>query len=131
LHGVVTVLSNPRKSSARPRLTDEPGIRFGIANAVLVAALIVAWAVGLDVTATAVLAVVVASVASVRLPIVTALALGVIGWALFTGFVEHRYGQLTFTDDDVRRLASFAFATSALSFLMRHLQHTAQEPTRG
>jgi hypothetical protein len=127
----VTVPTAPRTNPGRRRLTDEADIRFGLANGVIVTALIVAWAAGLDVSATAVLAVLVAGLASGRLPIATAVALGFIAWAYFTGFVENRYGELTFANADLRRLATFALATPALSVFLRHIFHNAQEPARG
>jgi hypothetical protein len=37
-----------------------------------------------------------------------ALFLGVVGWALSTGFAVNRLGELTFTASDLARLAAFA-----------------------
>ena len=38
-------------------------------------------------------------------------SVGVIAWALFTGFIENSYGQLTFAASDLIRMAVFAAAT--------------------
>lgn len=109
------------------RVTDQPGVRFGIANASLVIALVVAGAAGLGSVETELVAVLVAGLTSVGLPLMMTTWMGLIGWAWFTGFVENEYGQLTFADGDVRRLLLFAVATVALSLLARHRLESARE----
>ena len=99
----------------RSHLTDEPGVRFGIANGLLVAALIVAAAARLNPTGTELVAVIAAGVASVGLSILMTTSVGVIAWALFTGFIENSYGQLTFEASDLIRMAVFAAATVTLA----------------
>lgn len=101
------------------RMTDERGIRFGIANAFLVLALLAAGAAGLASWETELVTVLVAGLVSVGLPLVMTTWMGLIGWAWFTGFFVNQYGQLTFTDGDLRRLLLFAVAPVALSVLAR------------
>jgi hypothetical protein len=108
-------------------LTDEPGVRFGIANALLVTALLITGAAGLASWETGLVTVLVAGLASAGLPLFMTTWMGLIGWAWFTGFVENQYGQLTFADGDVQRLLLFAVATVALSVLARHRLEHARE----
>ena len=46
-----------------------------------------------------------------------ALSLGVIGWALGTGFAVNRLGELTFASPDLVRLAAFAAWAGACRWL--------------
>jgi hypothetical protein len=99
----------------RPRMSDEPGVRFGIANGVLVLTLLAAAVSRLGLTRTELLVILVAGVASCGLSARMTTSIGVVAWALVTGFVEHSYGQLTFGAADLERLALFAIATLALA----------------
>jgi len=114
----------------RSHLTDEPGVRFGIANGLVIAALLAAATARLSTTATELVAVVAAGLASVGLPVLMTTWLGVIAWAMFTGFVENSYGQLTFEGGDLRRLAAFAAATLALAALTRRSHPVMAEDAR-
>jgi hypothetical protein len=105
-------------------MSAEPGVRFGIANAVLVAALYLAAAARLDVVETELLTVLVAGLASAGLSLAMTASISVVAWALLTGFVENRYGELTFTQGDVLRLALFAVSTIVLA-LLAHWIHVA------
>jgi hypothetical protein len=100
-------------------MRDESGVRFGLANGVLVVAFFVCAATGISGGRTELIAIGVAGLATVGLPRVMSLCVGVVAWALFTGFVENRYGQLTFADGDIGRLVLFALATLALATLAR------------
>jgi hypothetical protein len=87
------------------RITDEVGLRFGFAEAALVAALLVASLFRLDEQLT--LAVVAATTlaAGALLGPVWAAGLGVSAWAMFTGFSENTLGTLTLASGDLLRLA--------------------------
>jgi len=98
-----------------PQLRDEPGIRFGIAHAVLIAVLLVAGLLGLGSTATEVLVVLVMGLVSAGLPWPLRPVIGVIAWAFVTGFVVNAAGQLTFDGADDRRLVVFVAAIVAVA----------------
>jgi len=112
-------------------MTAEPGVRFGIANCLLVLVLIAAWAARLGATGTAWAAVIAAGALGIGLSRTMTAGLAIITWAWFTGFVENRYGQLTFAGDDVRRLLLFTVATLILSVLARRLRLVITEYPRG
>ncbi len=99
----------------RSRMTDEAGVRFGIATGAQIAVLLVAGIFGLGPVGTAVLLVVVAAIVGRSLQPVVVLALGVVAWAFFTGFVENAYGLLTFAAGDLLRLVLIACATCLLA----------------
>jgi hypothetical protein len=113
----------------RPRLIDEPGVWFGVATGLVVATYVVAGAVHLSATATALSAVVVGGGAATRLRLSAAPALGAIAWAFFTGFVENRYGQLTLATGDLARLVGFALAVLLIAGCLkgRPLSHEDSE----
>lgn len=117
-------------TQTRPRMTDEPGVRFGIANGLLVGALLTAGASRLSATDTEVVVVFVGGLAACGLSPMMTTWIGVIGWAMFTGFVENSYGQLTFRTGDVERLAVFTIAILGLAtffhpLLLRHQRERA------
>jgi hypothetical protein len=112
---------------AAPPITAEPGVRFGIANGVLVVALVAASAAGLDTIETAWAAALAAGLLGIGLSRLMTAWLGVIAWAMFTGFVENRFGELTFSDGDVRRLVVFTVAALALSMAARRFHHLLKE----
>lgn len=93
------------------RMTDETGVRFGIASAALVATLAVASLAGVDSTVTALAAILAAGLAGGLLPPFAGACLGVLVWAFFTGFVVNAEGQLTFSGTDLVRLAAFTSVT--------------------
>jgi hypothetical protein len=124
----------------RPRLIDEPGVWFGVATGLVVATYVVAGAVHLSATATALSAVAVGGGAATRLRLLAAPVLGAIAWAFFTGFVEHRYGQLTLASPDLVRLLGFALGVLLIVLLVRggagnlprhHLDATVKRCGRG
>jgi hypothetical protein len=112
-------------------MTAEPGVRFGIANAWLVTTFLVTAVLRLDPTATAWAAVITAGLSGIALPLATTAWLGVVAWAWFTGFVENRFGELTFAGDDVLRLAIFALTPVALAALAHRLDHVMKENAHG
>ena len=83
----------------------DPGLRLGAAYAALVATLLAAAALRLAPTATEVLVGVVVAAGSVALTWAVSFGVGALGWAFYTGFVENRYGVLTFAAADLLRLA--------------------------
>jgi hypothetical protein len=108
-------------TTTRPStLVDDPGVWFGITTGLLVLTFFAAGLVGLTAAGTAVAAIVVGGLAAARLPGLVALALGVVAWAFYTGFTENAFGQLTFSDGDLTRLAGFAVATAFLAAVARH-----------
>lgn len=109
-----------------PPLLAEPGVRFGLANVVIVVALFAAALTRLDLTGTEALVVLVAGLAGTGLPWLVTAALGLVAWAMVTGFAENQYGLLTFTGHDLVRLLVFVVACSALPAAVRHLGPTAQ-----
>jgi hypothetical protein len=98
------------------RLLGEAGVRSGAASAALVLALAVAAAVRLGPLATEVLVAVVVAASSVALDGRFALGVGALGWALYSGFVVHRYGELTLTAADLLRLAVFACVATTVAW---------------
>ena len=91
-------------------MTDEAGVRFGIACGTLfvltagVVAASVAGGYGVAVL------LVVTAVLATALDLRHALGLGVAGWAFATGFAVHEMGVLTFAPADLARLAAFLVA---------------------
>ena len=118
---MTTVTTSPRTTSVRPvsRMTAEPGVRFGIANGLLIAALLTASVARLDAPAMEVVAVAAAGVVAVGLSTTMTAGLGVIAWAWFTGFVENDFGRLTLAHDDLRRLAVFVLVTPVVAAVAR------------
>ena len=111
-------------------MTDEPGVRFGLASGGIVLALLVAAPLPLDLSETAVVALVAAAVASATLPWAFGIALGVEAWAFFTGFFENQYGVLTLTSHDLLNLTGFVAVTVVLAHLLRVRFATAQGEQR-
>jgi hypothetical protein len=110
-----------------PQLVDEPGVRFGIANALVVLALLASTATHLGLEPTTVLVVLVAGLAATGIPIRFVLGLGIATWAMVTGFVENSLGQLTFGRDDLLRLALLVTSVAMLSRLLPLLSPGGQD----
>ena len=91
-------------TTSPPVLVAAPGIRFGVANAALVVALFAGAATRLSAAPTEALVGVVVAAASVAVAPFLGAAIGVVGWAFYTGFAEHDYGLLTFGRGDLLRL---------------------------
>lgn len=111
----------------RPQMIDQPGIRFGIANGALVTALLVAGVAGLDHVETGLICLAVTGLASAGVSTLAGAAMGVVSWAMFTGFVENRYGQLTFAAGDLERLAVFLVGVLAFAAFAQHAHLASRE----
>lgn len=112
-------------------MTAEPGVCFGIANGALILAVIGSWAARLGATGTAWAAVLAAGLLGIGLSRPMAAWLGLNAWALFTGFVENRFGQLSFAGNDVERLVVFTAAALALSVTARCIHQVIKENGHG
>lgn len=112
-------------------MTAEPGVRFGIANGLLLLALIGSWAVRFGATETAWAAVIAAGLLGIGLSRPMTAWLGLIAWAWFTGFVENQFGELTFAGDDVQRLVAFTVGALVLSVAARRIPHVIKEDAHG
>ena len=88
-------------------MTDEVGVRFGIACGALFAltAGVVAAPVASGYGVAALL--VVTGLLATTLDLPHALGLGLAGWAFATGFAVHALGVLTFAPADLARLGAF------------------------
>ena len=132
MHGVVTTMTNrPPAAPPRPRMTSEAGVRFGIANALLLATFLVTATVHLDPTLTAWAGGATAGLLGIGPSVARAAGLGAISWAWFTGFFENRYGELSFAGDDLQRLVAFTLAAVAIAALGHHTHHVIKENARG
>lgn len=112
-------------------MTAQPGVRFAIANGALIATVLVASLGRLGSAETAWAAVLAAGLLGAGLPLSMTAGLGVIAWAWFTGFVENRFGELTFAGDDLQRLAIFTLAAAALAAFTHRLRHVIKENAHG
>ena len=106
-------------------MVAEPGVRFGIANGLLVGALLLVGGV-LHLTGeeTEFLIALFAGFARFWPASAAHRGVGVVAWAMCTGFVVNRYGVLTLGHHDLVRLAAFALATGAIA-ISGHCTHTA------
>ena len=112
-------------------MVAEPGVRFGIANAVIISALFIAAAAHLTGVETEFLTVIVAGLASCGLSLLYTASVGVVAWAMFTGFVSNRYGLLTLGHEDLLRLALFTLATIASAVFAQRIYTVARENAHG
>ena len=108
-------------------MVAEPGVRFGIANGLIVGVLCVAALAHLTGAQTEFLTVLVAGLACCGLSRLLTAGVGVAAWAMFTGFVVNRYGMLTLSHHDLLRLAAFALVTGVLAITAHRIQTTARE----
>jgi hypothetical protein len=106
-----------------PRMANQSGVRFAIANALLLLAVPAVAPAGLLFADAAL--VVVAGAACVGLARHTALLTGVVAWAWCTGFVENQYGDLTFSPADLVRLLASALGALLVAVVCRHLLDAA------
>ena len=108
-------------------MLEEPGVRFGLANGILVSALLGAGGIELRPGETMWMAVLVAGLVSIGLPLVMTASMGVIAWALVTGFVGNRCGELTLARPDLLRLLVFAVSTLGLAVFVHGLHLVLKE----
>jgi hypothetical protein len=106
---------------------DEPGVRFGIANALIVMVLIAAATTHLTGPETEALTIAAAGLACSGLSVLVTASVGVVAWALFTGFVVNRLGALTVGHHDLLRLATFAVVTGVVAHVGHHLHLAERE----
>jgi hypothetical protein len=104
-----------------PPLIAETGVRFGMANALIVTAMFAAGATRLDLTGTEVLVVLIAGLAGTGLPRLVTASLGLVSCAMVTGFAENQDGVLTFAGHDVDRLLIFVVMCRALPAAVHHV----------
>ncbi|MGY2876797.1 hypothetical protein ACVW00_003987 [Marmoricola sp. URHA0025 HA25] len=102
-----------------PRMVDELGVRFGLANGALVLVLLLAAALPLDLGETAFIALITAALAAATMRWHLGMVLGLEAWAFFTGFFENRYGVLTLARHDLFSLTGFVLLTVALAHPIR------------
>jgi len=112
-------------------MVAEPGVRFGIANGLVVGVLFVAAVVHLTGVETGFLTVLVAGLACCGLSRLLTAGVGVVAWAMFTGFGVNRYGVLTLGQHDLLRLAAFALATGAVAVTGHGILTAARDTTHG
>ena len=112
-------------------MVDEQGIRFGLANGVMVLVLLVAAALPLDLHETAFVVLITAALGAATVRWHVGAVLGLEAWAFFTGFFENRYGVLTLARHDVLSLVGFVLMTVALAHVLRsRLATSTREKTR-
>jgi hypothetical protein len=94
-------------------MTDQAGVRLGIAGGALFVATAVVVGVPVPQGYAAAALLVLTTACCLALPVGAALFLAVAGWALSTGFVANNLGELTFGPHDLLRLATY-LAVAAL-----------------
>lgn len=105
-------------------MRDEPGIRFGIAQALVLLALVLSRPFGLGTLATDALLVTVGAAVGAFLNWSALAFTGVLAWAWATGFVENQYGVLSFTGPDLERLGASVAGALLLAEVCRCLLRT-------
>jgi hypothetical protein len=108
-----------RPPRVAPRLVDEPGIRFALAEAALALVVLSAGLLTLPPRDALVVVAVAALLAGgyVVRPF-TAVGLGLSAWACWTGFLDHHLGQLTVAGADLDRM--FLLIGMALAGVVLH-----------
>ena len=99
--------------SPAPRMSDETGVRFAAAEAVLAVVALATAALALPSTTRLVVLGAVVVAAALALPWTAALGAAATAWAVWTGFVEHHLGQLTLAPVDLERLGLLAAVATA------------------
>lgn len=100
-------------------MADEPGVRLALAHVGLVLAAVLAAGLALPAGASLALLGLTLLLSCRRLPPTWAAATGASAWAIWTGFSEHRFGQLTLTAPDLRHLALLVAVGALASVLDR------------
>jgi hypothetical protein len=112
----------------RPGLIAQTGVRLGIAQAALVAALLACAAVRLGPAEVEVTVALLAGLACIGLPLPASAWTGVVAWALYTGFVVHRYGTLTLGAQDLARLLLITASTVVVAACATRLPAVSRPP---
>lgn len=112
--------AHPR-SVPEPLLVAQPGIRFALANALIVIALIACRLSGVGVAHSVLVVATLGGVAVAGLGPVLAAGAGVIAWAFVTGFVENRYATLTLHPRDLLHLGTAVAVTVLVAELVAEL----------
>lgn len=102
-------------------MTDESGVRFGIATGIVVVTVLIATLAGIGEIDSAILVLAVGGVVAVSLRPWLAPLVGLVAWAFWTGFVENAFGQLTLAGPDLARLAGFAAVVPVLAYGVRNV----------
>jgi len=98
-------------------MRDEDGLRYGAAHVGLVAAALTAGATGMPGPMSFGLIAATTLLGARRLGALWRVGIAVAGWAIWTGFLHHTLGQLTFADPDLVRLAALVAVAIACSLL--------------
>jgi len=101
----------------RSRMRDEDGLRYGWAHTGLVAAALTAGATGMPGPMSFTLIAVTTVLGARRLGVTWRVCIAVAAWAIWTGFLHHTLGQLTFADPDLLRLAALVTVAIACSIV--------------
>ncbi|WP_426242067.1 hypothetical protein [Nocardioides sp. LHG3406-4] len=117
--------ARPSQAASEPSLLAEPGIRFAIANTALVLTLFATAVGNASLLATTTITAIVATLATAGLALRWRLPIAVVAWALLTGFVVNKYGELTFHSPDVTRLVLFMTVVPAIATLIPTAPRTA------
>jgi hypothetical protein len=96
-------------------VTDQVGVRLGVAGGVEYVAMGLLVATHAPSPAGVAVLLVMTALASPVLTRAAAVLLGVTGWALATGFLVNGLGQLTFAPGDLLRLGAYAGVATAFA----------------
>ncbi len=110
------VPASPTPWSSSP-LRRLPSVRLGLAQGAVVILVLCCRMLGVGAPLTLVLVSGITVACAVGLPTGFGLALGLVAWAWFTGFVANSYGLLTFTGPDLVRLALLSCCGAAAHWI--------------
>jgi len=102
-----------------PRLTDDPGVRFGIAVAFVVVGVLIDGTTHVGRVDTALSVIAIAGLTGAAMSGRRAGVLGLVAWAFYTGFVENSFGTLTLRPGDLARMGGFVAITLVIAFGLR------------
>jgi hypothetical protein len=102
-----------------PRLSDDPGIRFGIAVACLVGAVLIDDVTRLGRIDAALSLILIGGLTAAGVRARRAAIVGLVGWAFYTGFVENSFGTLSLAGADLARMTGFVAATAVIAYGVR------------
>jgi hypothetical protein len=102
-----------------PRLREQTGFQFALANAALVVAVLAADLLQLRPIPAYGLVLATVLVGGLGLRAAWRAGVALAGWAMFTGFAEHRYGVLTMSAGDLLRLGLLLVVALTVGALVR------------